>query len=97
MNTQPIKKLNPILTKTRVCVCINLIIVLSGFLSTLNAQSVLVTIAETSVQQSSTLSDVNVFTFNDMPNGNYSNVVWNSVGTFDELMIHETNAKIHKA
>ena len=91
MKTQTIKKLNPILTKTRVHVRIILIIVLSGFLSTLNAQSILVTIYEDAGRQSSTLSNVDEFTFNDFSTGLHTNVVWEGVGSFDQIYILNAN------
>ena len=52
------------------------------------ADSVLVTISEDPGQQSSTLSGVNEYTFNALSVGNHSNIVWDNVGTFDELLIN---------
>lgn len=88
MMTQPIKIPNQFVLKTRACVFLILIMVFAGLFSNIYAQSVLVTIAETPGQQSSTLSDVNVFTFNDLSTGNHTDVVWEGVGTFDSMMVH---------
>ncbi len=68
-------------------ICIGLTI--SALASKTHSQSVLVTISEDPGQQSSTLSGVDVFTFDAMSNGNYANVVWSGVGTFDQLMVHQ--------
>ena len=54
----------------------------------MKAESVLNTIGENPGQQSGTLSGVNEYTFNDLSLGNHSNVVWDNVGTFDELLIN---------
>ena len=54
-----------------------------------HAQAVLVTIAEDPGQQSSTVEGVDVFDFDSLPVGRHSNVVWEGVGQFDELLVAE--------
>lgn len=55
------------------------------------AQSILVTIYEDAGQQSSSLTDVDVFTFNDFSTGLHTNVVWDSVGSFDQIYVLNAN------
>ena len=57
--------------------------------ASLNAQDVLVTIAEDSGQQYSTLSGFSSISFDDMSNGNYYNQTWTGIGTFDAMMVHQ--------
>lgn len=60
-----------------------------GVLSTsLQAQSVLVTIAEESGIQASSLGGVSEFSFESVSTGNHSNLSWDGVGTFDQVMVH---------
>lgn len=55
------------------------------------AQTVLVTIAEDSAQTTSSLSNTDVFTFNDLSRGFNYDVNWNGVGTFDQLYVSNAN------
>ena len=55
------------------------------------AQGILVTIYENAGQQSSTLSNVDVFTFNDFSTGLHTNIVWDSVGSFDQIYVLNAN------
>lgn len=57
----------------------------------INAQGILVTIYENAGLQSSTLSNVDVFTFNSYSTGLHTNVVWDSVGTFDQIYVLNAN------
>lgn len=75
-------KLNSIKTKLFLYLAIS-------FVFHSNAQSVLVTIGEEPGQQSSTISGVSEFNFENFSNGNYSDVSWDGVGTFDNLMVHQ--------
>lgn len=51
------------------------------------AQSTLVTISENPEQQSSSLSGVSEFSFDNLSIGNQSNVTWDGVGSFDNLLV----------
>jgi hypothetical protein len=55
------------------------------------AQGILVTIYENAGLQSSTLSNVDVFTFNDFSTGLHTNIVWDSVGSFDQIYVLNAN------
>ncbi|MEO0797144.1 MAG: hypothetical protein AAFX93_18475 [Verrucomicrobiota bacterium] len=59
--------------------------------SQVNAQSTLVTIAEDPTQTTSSLSNTDVFDFNDLALGINNNVNWAGVGTFDTLEIANPN------
>ncbi len=56
---------------------------------TVSSQSILITIAETPGQQSTTMTGVDVFDFDDLNIGHHTNIVWDDIGVFDELLIHE--------
>ena len=54
-----------------------------------SSPAVLVTIAEAPGQQSSTVAGIDVFDFDTLDVGHHTNVVWEGVGMFDELLVHE--------
>ena len=54
-----------------------------------DSSAILVTIAESPGQQSSTVSGVAVFDFESLTSGRHSDVEWPGVGVLDELLVHE--------
>lgn len=54
--------------------------------------SVIITYAEDPKSNNSTLSGTQVYDFNSNPLGKSSNVVWNGVGTFDQLFVKTADA-----
>lgn len=57
----------------------------------INGQGILVTIYEDAGLQASTLSNVDVFTFNNFSTGLHTNVVWDGVGSFDKIYVLNAN------
>jgi hypothetical protein len=55
------------------------------------AGSVIVTYAESPTQETSTLSNTQVFDFNNLAQGRDTNVNWTGVGSFDQLYIKGTD------
>ncbi|MEM6821015.1 MAG: hypothetical protein AAF558_03580 [Verrucomicrobiota bacterium] len=71
----------------KVCagICLAIVVLVSSH-STL-AQSTLVTVTENPDQVNSSLSNTDVFTFDNLSLGYNNNVRWNNVGTFDQLYV----------
>lgn len=61
------------------------------FTQLLYAQSTLVTITEDATATTSSLSNTDLYDFNDLSNGLNSNVSWDGVGSFDSLYVAPAN------